>query len=246
MRPQDIDAVIFDMGGTLLDYDPIPADEMRVIRSRRIAEFLNSKGYGFSEHEVDALLIAPYHEQNLIESERTLREVDLRDCVKKGLERLKVAEDYSLWIISLVHRILKDNLIVYADSMGALERLGGRYKLGLISNTTIPGVYFANDLEEIGMYKYFRHCLFTADWGFRKPHSSVFYRMLELLGVEAGRSLYVGDSFKNDVYGPAQIGMKTAWINPGKKPRPEGFGSLEPDFEVRSAGELARIIAAEN
>ncbi|HBC76160.1 MAG TPA: hypothetical protein DC017_15165 [Candidatus Wallbacteria bacterium] len=114
--------------------------------------------------------------------------------------------------------------------------------MGLVSNTTIPGVYFANDLAEIGMAKYFRQCLFTADWGFRKPHASTFYRMLELLGTEAERSLYVGDSFRNDIYGPSQIGMKTAWVNPGRGPRPDGFGSLAPDYEIKTVGELAGLI----
>jgi putative hydrolase of the HAD superfamily len=242
MKSTDIDAIIFDMGGTLLDYDPVPAGEMRVIRAERIAAFLNAKGYRLSAAAVDEHLIAPYHHQNMVECEKTLREVDLCACVRKGLERLKVAEDYTLWVIGLVHRILKENLVVYGDSMEALEKLSAKYPLGLVSNTTIPGVYFANDLEEIGMAKYFRHCLFTADWGFRKPHASTFYRMLELLGAEADRSLYVGDSFRNDIYGPSQIGMKTAWINPGRRPRPDGFGSLAPDYEIKSVGELAGII----
>jgi len=242
MISNDIDTVIFDMGGTLLDYDPVPAGEMRVIRTNKITGFLNSKGYKFKPDDIEQYLIAPYYEYNLIESEKTLREINLCECIKKGLESLRVAEDYSLWIIHLIHRLLKENLIVYGGSMEALEMLAPHYTLGLISNTTIPGIYFARDLEEIGMDKYFKHSIFTADWGFRKPHSSVFYRMLELLGKEASRSIYVGDSFKNDIYGPASIGMKTAWINPQNKPRPAEFADITPDYEVKSVRELAAII----
>lgn len=242
MISNDIDTVIFDMGGTLLDYDPVPAGEMRVIRTNKITDFLNSKGYKFKPGDIEQCLIEPYYENNLIESEKTLREINLCECIKKGLERLRVAEDYSLWIIHLIHRLLKENLIVYDGSMEALKMLAPHYTLGLISNTTIPGIYFARDLEEIGMAKYFKHSIFTADWGFRKPHSSVFYRMLELLEKEAARSIYVGDSFKNDIYGPASIGMKTAWINPRNKPRPDEFADITPDYEVTSVRELAAII----
>lgn len=242
MISNDIDAVIFDMGGTLLDYDPVPADEMRVIRTDEITRFLNSKGYKLKPREIEECLIAPYYEYNLIESEKTLREINLCECIKKGLERLRVAEDYSLWIINLIHRLLKENLIVYSGSTEALEMLAPHYALGLISNTTIPGIFFYRDLEETGMAKYFKHSLFTADWGFRKPHSSVFYRMLELLGKEPERSLYVGDSFKNDIYGPFSIGMKTAWINPQNLPRPAEFKGITPDYEVKSVRELAALI----
>ncbi len=242
MISTDIDAIIFDMGGTLLDYDPVPAGEMRIMRTNEITGFLNSKGYKFKPGDIEECLIAPYYEYNLIESEKTLREIDLCGCIKKGLERLRVAEDFSLWIIHLIHRLLKDNLIVYGGSLEALEMLAPHYTLGLISNTTIPGIYFARDLEEIGMAKYFKHSIFTADWGFRKPHSSVFYRMLELLGKEAARSIYVGDSFKNDIYGPSSIGMKTAWINPQNNPRPAEFADIIPDFEVKSVRELAALI----
>jgi len=242
MSVNDFDAVIFDMGGTLLDYDPVPADEMRVIRTNKITEFLNSRGYNFSTDEIEDSLVAPYHALNFIECEKNLHEVDLCGCIKDGLKRLGVAEDYSLWLISLIHEILKDNLIVYKDSLETLEKLSRKYLLGLISNTTIPGIYFARDLNEIGMSRYFKHMLFTADWGFRKPHSSVFHRMLELLKVEAHRALYVGDSFKNDVFGPASIGMKTAWINPESKSVPAAYRQIKPDFTLKTLGDLSLVL----
>ncbi len=242
MISNDIDTVIFDMGGTLLDYDPVDAGVMRVIRRDKITAFLNSKGYHFTAGDIEKCLIDPYYECNNIESEQNLREVDLYACIKKGLERLLVAEDYSLWIIDLIHRLLKDNLIIYSGTVKTLETLSAHYTLGLISNTTIPGIFFARDLEEAGIAKYFKHMLFTADWGFRKPHSSVFYRMLELLDSSAQRSLYVGDSFKNDVYGPKTSGMKTAWINPGGLRAPEKFNGVKPDYEIKNAQELINIL----
>ncbi len=242
MISNNIDAVIFDMGGTLLDYDPVPAGKMRAIQTDEITRLLKSKGYKLKPDQVDECLIAPYYDHNLIESEKTLCEINLCECIKKGLKRLQVAEDYSLWIIDLIHRLLKENLIIYSGSVEALELLAPHYALGLISNTTIPGIYFYRDLEEIGMAGYFRHTLFTADWGLRKPHSSVFYRMLELLEKQPQRSLYVGDSFKNDIYGPSTIGMKTAWINPQNLPPPAEFAGIIPDYEVKSVRELAALI----
>jgi len=242
LKKNDIKAVIFDMGGTLLDYDPIPWEEMKKIRSGKIRDFLAAKGYSFTLDDIEKKMLDGYYEMNSIHAERTLVEVNLAECVKTGLRALGVSEDYSLWIIKLMHRSLKDNLIIFEDSLNTLKQLSARYTLGLISNTTIPGVYFAEDLDEIGMSNYFKHMLFTADLGMRKPHSSVFERMLELLGVAAEKSLYVGDSFKNDVYGPSLLGMKTAWINPGGKPVPAEYPGVRPDFVIKSIGGLLSLI----
>jgi len=230
------------MGGTLLDYDPVPWEDMKKVRSEKIKNFLLTKGYSFSLDDIEKKMLDGYYEMNSIHAERTLVEVNLGECVKTGLRALGVSEDYSLWIIKLIHRSLKDNLVIFDDSMNALKQLSSRYALGLISNTTIPGVYFADDLDEIGMSAYFKHMLFTADLGMRKPHSSVFERMLDLLGIPAENSLYVGDSFKNDIYGPSRLGMKTAWINPDGKPVPDEFPGVRPDFEIKSVGGLLSLI----
>ena len=230
------------MGGTLLDYDPVPWEDMKKIRGERIRTFLAARGYSFTLDDIEKMMLDGYYEMNSVHAERTLVEVNLAECVKTGLRALGVTEDYSLWIIKLIHRSLKDNLIIFEDSMDTLKRLSARYPLGLISNTTIPGVYFAEDLDEIGMSAYFKHMLFTADLGMRKPHSSVFERMLDLLGVAAENSLYVGDSFKNDVFGPSRLGMKTAWINPDQKPVPAEFPGVRPDFVIKSVGGLLSLI----
>lgn len=235
-----IEAVIFDMGGTLMDYDPVPAERMRKIRLKLIGSFLEKKGYRVSPRKIDECLLAPYYEVDCAKAERTLREVRLGESVGRGLKKLGVLEDYSLWIIRMMHLSLKENLIVYEDTAETLAKLSKKYALGLISNTTIPGVFFAEDLDELGFSKYFRHMLFTADLGYRKPHHSVFERMLALLNVPADRSMYVGDSFRNDVYGPALLGMKTAWVNPDDLPKPNKYDEVEPDLVVNSVGDLLR------
>jgi len=241
-KKKNIDAVIFDMGGTLMDYDPVPADRMRKIRLELIGDFMNKKGYKIDAKRIDECLMAPYYEVDCVRADRTLKEVNLGKSVKRGLKKLGVIEDYSLWIIRMLHLSLKKNLIVYEDTAETLSKLSEKYALGLISNTTIPGVFFAEDLDELGFSKHFKHMLFTADLGLRKPHRSVFDRMLSLLGVRAERSIYVGDSFRNDIFGPSQIGMKTAWINPCDLPAPDKYDEVEPDLVVKSVGGLLEYL----
>lgn len=238
MNTEGLKAVIFDMGGTLMDYDPVPWQEMKAIRRKIICDFLNARGYSFTEADIEKRLLDRYYDINQNHCEETMEEIDLVDFFKTTLRSLGVVEDYSLWLTRLMHISLKKNLIVYKDTAETLARLSERYTLGLISNTTIPGVYFAADLEELGFDKHFRHMLFTADLGMRKPHASVFNRMLKLLGLKPHETLYVGDSFKNDVYGPSKLGMKTAWISNGYAPKPSEYADITPDLTIRSIGEL--------
>ena len=85
--------------------------------------------------------------------------------------------------------------------------------------------------------------LFTADTYYRKPHSLVFNLMLNFLKIKQPQeALYVGDSFKNDVYGPAALGMKTAWINPKNKPIPDEFNDVKPDLIINSVSDLCGIL----
>ena len=53
------------------------------------------------------------------------------------------------------------------------------------------------------------------DTGERKPHEAPFRRALELLQVEPGEALMIGDWAERDVVGAAKVGMKTVFARYG-------------------------------
>ena len=77
---------------------------------------------------------------------------------------------------------------LYDDALPALEELRGRgLKLGLLSNS-------ARDLDEfVAHHGLVADAVLTSySHGKTKPHESIFWALLELLGVEPGEAVMVG------------------------------------------------------
>jgi FMN phosphatase YigB (HAD superfamily) len=93
---------------------------------------------------------------------------------------------------------------------GALvERIGRRYRLGLIAN---QGAECRSRLEALGWLGHFEVVAFGEEQGVCKPDPSLFRSALDLAGVPAGGALMVGDRLDNDIAPAAALGMATAWI----------------------------------
>src|SRR5262249_23056469 len=53
-----------------------------------------------------------------------------------------------------------------------------------------------------------------------KPHRLVFERALERLGLLPHEVLHVGDSDVDDVKGAKEAGLRVAWVDRDRRPRP--------------------------
>ena len=59
--------------------------------------------------------------------------------------------------------------------------------------------------------------------GKTKPHESIFRALLELLGVEPGEAVMVGDTIEDDVEGARAVGMRAVLLDrEGRYPEVEG------------------------
>lgn len=120
-----------------------------------------------------------------------------------------------------------------------LERLGGRYRLAVVSNfdytPTALGI-----LESAGVQHLFDVILVSDAVGWRKPRPDIFERALQALGVGPAAALFVGDRADIDVLGAHGVGMHAAWLNPGRAALPPGVDP--PEFEIRDLAELEEIL----
>jgi FMN phosphatase YigB (HAD superfamily) len=76
--------------------------------------------------------------------------------------------------------------------------------------------------------------------GMSKPDPRIFKLASERLGVEASKTLMVGDSLTSDFRGALNAGMDFCWVNPAKKPLPEGWPT--PKFIVERVAELPALL----
>jgi 2-haloalkanoic acid dehalogenase type II len=72
-----------------------------------------------------------------------------------------------------------------------------------------------------------------------KPDPAIFHLALGKAGVDAEQALFVGDSLRHDVVGPADVGMLTAWLvtRPGADP-----GDVHPDHVIGELGDVLDIV----
>jgi len=121
----------------------------------------------------------------------------------------------------------------------AVRRIAREYRLGLLSNFD-DAQCGREVLFDTGVADLFEAVIISAEVGLRKPNIEIYRRMLELLRVPADEVLFVGDAPREDIFGPQQVGMHTAWISNGMERPPQGIPS--PEFIIRDLAKLPRLL----
>lgn len=103
----------------------------------------------------------------------------------------------------------------FSRNRGILERLRGRYALGVVSN-------FYGNLESVlrseGLLEFFSALADSAVVGAQKPAPEIFRHALRALSAPASECLMVGDSLPRDMRGAEAAGMPHAWLEGGGAP----------------------------
>ena len=97
------------------------------------------------------------------------------------------------------------------QNLAALKQLrAAGYRLGLISNA---------DSMEVAAWKQcpaaqlFDVAIFSCDVGLVKPEPEIYQLCLELLGLDAGECLFVGDGGSDELQGAKSVGMPVAFVH---------------------------------
>lgn len=110
--------------------------------------------------------------------------------------------------------------------------------VGIISNA-FPDVQY-HKIDSLGVRHLFRCILLSEEVGVRKPEAAIFLEACRALGTAPAETVYVGDSYRNDVLGARNAGLVSCWYNPGGDP--PGEEGVRPDVEIRSLAELAGVL----
>lgn len=120
-----------------------------------------------------------------------------------------------------------------------LDRLVGRYRIGLVSNFDYaPTVRLI--LEREGVADLFEAVVVSETVGWRKPKPAIFEAAFSRMGIGPREALFVGDRADIDVAGAKGVGMDAAWINRGGEELPEGLPA--PEYVIKDLSELGPIL----
>ncbi|MBN2126527.1 MAG: HAD-IA family hydrolase, partial [Deltaproteobacteria bacterium] len=105
-----------------------------------------------------------------------------------------------------------DNCRLIPGTTETLGILKGRYRIGLLSNFThAPAA--REILDRVGLTPLFDAILISGELGYRKPHPLVFDTLVERMGVDRERILFVGDDPEPDIQGASRAGLQPVWIS---------------------------------
>jgi putative hydrolase of the HAD superfamily len=126
------------------------------------------------------------------------------------------------------------------DVVPCLERLSGRFRLGVIANQ--PSAVRAA-LERDGLTRFFEVWGVSEDLGLQKPDPQLFTMTLRTAGVDGARAAMVGDRLDYDVRPARSAGMRTVWVLRGEAPDdPTPEQVAEADAVVRDLAELPPVL----
>ncbi len=124
------------------------------------------------------------------------------------------------------------NYGAYDDVRETMHALRGRgIRMGLISNFE---AWLEDLLEDLGLLEFLEVLVISGKEAYEKPHPRIYELALERGGLEAGRTLHVGDSPISDYDGAREAGMRAVLLD-----RWERF----PDFEGERVRELRELPA---
>ncbi|WP_270341407.1 HAD family hydrolase [Bacillus mobilis] len=190
-----IQAVLFDLDGTLLDrrqsleqfihdqYNRFTPHLMNIEKSGYCSRFLELDNNGYTwKDKVYATLLCEYNITTLTPEQ--------------------LLHDY---ITNFQH-----HCIPFQNMHELLQRLTQQnIKIGIITNGFTD--FQINNLRALNIHTYTNTILVSEAEGIKKPHPEIFERALQKLDVKATECLYVGDHPENDVLGSERVGILGVW-----------------------------------
>jgi HAD superfamily hydrolase (TIGR01662 family) len=207
-----IEAVLFDLGDTLLDFAPLPRRELFHSAAEATYQHLKTKGCklpGFNR----------YYAQNIGAVRRAYlwsllrgREIDSFNALKKWCTRQGYPNDDDAIreLIWIWYQPVIPRSSVEPDVIPALRHLqSDGLKLAIVSNTLLPGCVLDRHLELVGLKSFFPVRIYSSEVGYRKPKPIIFRAATDQLDLPPSCCLFVGDMVKTDVKGARRLGMTT-------------------------------------
>ncbi|NIA06963.1 MAG: HAD-IA family hydrolase [Actinobacteria bacterium] len=248
VQSKPIKAVLFDLGNTLLDFELANIERIFELGSHRVYDYLQQKGCRLPSFN-------NYHRRQL---RRILWRVALARLIRRDFNGLDTLRRISL---SMGHNLtrpeLEEMVSLWYDPLSNTARVAEELrevldwltkqnlKLGIISNTFVPGVILDGHLAREGLLDYFPVRIYSCDTKFRKPSRKIFRLALEKLSCPAQQVVFVGDVPRMDIRGARRLGMIGILkdYNQPRNFRDRWLPFTKPDFTITHMRQLKEIVA---
>jgi 2-haloalkanoic acid dehalogenase type II len=197
----DVQAIVFDLDGTLWDVWPAIARAERDLHAFLADRYPRVA----ATHDIASLRA---ERERAAEAEPHMRH-DFTYIRVASLRRMVGAAGYDASAADEAFDVFyraRNAVEPFPDVVPALEALRGRYRLFSLTNGNA-------DLERIGLDPFFEASFAARDLGALKPDPAVFRHVLDAIELAATDVLVVGDDPEADVAGARAVGMPVVWID---------------------------------
>jgi putative hydrolase of the HAD superfamily len=226
--PARIRAVLFDLGGTLVDERDFTGwAEL----ARRVFLDVGPDEIGHAFTEV---------EENM---DRDPLELSGQEAVVERWRRVLAlasgeevtAETASRFVgARAAHR--DQPVSLYSDVRRCLDHLEGeRRRLAVVSNSTSEAAV-RRILDRVGILRYFERVVSSGTEGVAKPDPEIFHRALERLTIRPEEALYVGNLPRTDALAARDAGLHSVWLHR------DGTGLGDDPPEITSLLEVPLVV----
>lgn len=233
MSGRRIEAVLFDLGDTLLHFGKLSKGQLMEEAMQRSFAYLQEHHQPVGSFGTYRLLHLWGIRWHLLRSWLTGKDFNSLKLLetygtKNGMSLSPEQWEELNW--RWYERLAEAGVVEAgtAEALGALGALG--LKLGVLSNTFIHKSSLERHLEQEGLLRFFPVRLYSYEFPWRKPNVKIFQEAARRVGVEPKKILFVGDLIHKDVAGALAAGMVAALkVGPSNagKAVPKGVHCIE-------------------
>jgi putative hydrolase of the HAD superfamily len=195
---ENIDAIIFDLGGVLIDIDYTKTRQ--AFENLGISNFNELYSQANQQDLFDRFEIGQISGQHFINS--------LLNYFTEPISPNKVVHAWNAMLLDFK-----------LDKLTLLEKLAAKYPLFLLSNTNelhVPIVrQRLSKLTAKPLEVYFSKVYFSHDLGLRKPNSEIFEFVCSENNLNPSTTLFIDDSIQH-IEGAKKCGLQTIHLTPDK------------------------------
>ncbi|HLU23003.1 MAG TPA: HAD family hydrolase [Bacillaceae bacterium] len=230
-----MDTIIFDVDDTLYD---------QVLSFKRTCERMLPEC--ITNIDLDKLYITSrkYSDElfdKQVAGELTVREMHIRRikdaCAEYGIEisDQKAIEFQEAYVEE------QQRISLFDEVVELLETLQHTKQLAVLTNGSHG--HQAMKIKQLNLSKWIpeENIFISESLGYAKPSKEAFQILENKLNLDKEKTVYIGDSFANDIVGAKKAGWKAIWMNHRNRKMPEG--NIKPDKVVYSASELLETVS---
>jgi putative hydrolase of the HAD superfamily len=230
----DLDAVIFDWGGTLTRWHDVDFHAESIALAAAVTDAGVAVGAASARlHQAGNAVWGRSRDH-----QQSATVADLFDEAGLG---------HDPGLLTAYREFWEPHTLTDPEAGPMFERLRrAGLRVGVLSNTIWPRAWHVEFFERDGVYDLIDGDVYTSEIPWTKPSPHAFRAAMDAVGAtDPGRCVYVGDRLYDDIWGAQQSGMRAVHIPLSSIPA-EQVGHTEgtPDGVVHALAELPDLLAS--